>query len=794
MKYKLDMQPQAKEAAMVAGTNYRFTVLTSRLIRLEYSSTGHFEDRATRMAINRDFPVPAYQVTEKEDMLELLTEHLRLVYNKAEFEESGLRIELRGNFSAYNSTWYYGETGVNLKGTARTLDEADGAIELENGLLSANGYAVVDDSSSCILLDNGWVEPRTEGCIDLYFWGYGREYRQCLKDFFHLSGKTPLLPRYALGNWWSRFYPYTEDSYHELLERFEEEQVPFSVAVLDMDWHVTNIDPKYGSGWTGYTWNKEYFPKPERFLDYLHQKGMHVTLNVHPAEGARGCEEAYPKMAEALGKDAALEEKIDFDASDPEFLDAYFTYLHHPNEKMGVDFWWLDWQQKGGSKKKGYDPLFILNHYHYLDNGRDGKVPMTFSRYAGLGSHRYPVGFSGDTFATWASLDFQPYFTLTASNAGYGWWSHDIGGHMHGTKSDEMFVRWIQFGVFSPIMRIHSSDNPFFVKEPWAYDSHVCGILKRYLRLRHQLIPYLYTMNYRCHEEGEMLIEPLYYREPFENQAYYARNEYYFGTELLVCPITTPADRAAGLASFDAWLPEGDWYDVFTGARYHGGKSLTLYRSMENIPVLAKAGAIVPLASEECVENEVANPKDLTVLVFAGADGSFTMYEDNFDKETMEDGSSAETRFTYTDGETAGLVIETSDESCILPAERTYTVKLYGLGKAEQVTVSVNGESFAHTVDYEEKTGCIIVQLSKPAHGGRLELSVMTKRQEKGAYRLREAFEILDKAQIAYDLKKDAYDILKSNLLLPALIGRLHMLNLGDTLMGALLEILTREA
>lgn len=794
MKYKLDMQPQAKEAAMVSGTNYRFTVLTSRLIRLEYSSTGHFEDRATRMAINRDFPVPAYQVTEKEDMLELLTEHLRLVYNKAEFEESGLRIELRGNFSAYNSTWYYGETGVNLKGTARTLDEADGAIELEDGLLSANGYAVVDDSSSCILLDNGWVEPRTEGCIDLYFWGYGREYRQCLKDFFHLSGKTPLLPRYALGNWWSRFYPYTEDSYHELLERFEEEQVPFSVAVLDMDWHVTNIDPKYGSGWTGYTWNKEYFPKPERFLDYLHQKGMHVTLNVHPAEGARGCEEAYPKMAEALGKDAALEEKIDFDASDPEFLDAYFTYLHHPNEKMGVDFWWLDWQQKGGSKKKGYDPLFILNHYHYLDNGRDGKVPMTFSRYAGLGSHRYPVGFSGDTFATWASLDFQPYFTLTASNAGYGWWSHDIGGHMHGTKSDEMFVRWIQFGVFSPIMRIHSSDNPFFVKEPWAYDSHVCGILKRYLRLRHQLIPYLYTMNYRCHEEGELLIEPLYYREPFENQAYYARNEYYFGTELLVCPITTPADGAAGLASFDAWLPEGDWYDVFTGARYHGGKSLTLYRSMENIPVLAKTGAIVPLASEECVENEVANPKSLTVLVFAGADGSFTMYEDNLDKETMEDGSSAETQFTYTDGETAGLVIETSDESCILPAERTYTVKLYGLGKAEQVTVSVNGESFAHTVDYEEKTGCIIVQLSKPAHGGKLELSVMAKRQEKGAYRLREAFEILDKAQIAYDLKKDAYDILKSNLLLPALIGRLHMLNLGDTLMGALLEILTREA
>lgn len=112
-----------------------------------------------------------------------------------------------------------------------------------------------------------------------------RERRQCLKDFFRLSGRTPLLPRYALENWWSRFYPYTEESYHALLERFQKEQVPFSVAVLDMDWHVTNIAPKYGSGWTGYTWNREYFPEPERFLKYLHQEGMHVTLNVHPAEG-----------------------------------------------------------------------------------------------------------------------------------------------------------------------------------------------------------------------------------------------------------------------------------------------------------------------------------------------------------------------------------------------------------------------------------------------------------------------------------------------------------------------------
>ena len=792
MDNKLEMQPKAGAAAMVTGAKYRFTVLTSRLIRLEYSSTGQFEDRATKLAICRDFPVPAYEVAETDETLELSTEHLRLVYNKQEFDENGLRIELRGNYSAYNSTWFYGDKGATLKGTARTLDEADGAIELEEGLVAANGYAVVDDSSSCILLENGWIEPREAGNVDLYFFGYGREYKQCLKDFFRLSGRTPLLPRYTLGNWWSRFYPYTEESYHALLERFQKEQVPFSVAVLDMDWHVTNIAPKYGSGWTGYTWNREYFPEPERFLKYLHQEGMHVTLNVHPAEGVRGCEEMYAEMAQALGKDAEAEEKIDFDVSDPDFLKAYFTYLHHPNEGLGVDFWWLDWQQKGGSKKKGYDPLFLLNHYHYLDNGRDGKVPMTFSRYAGLGSHRYPIGFSGDTFATWESLDFQPYFTLTASNAGYGWWSHDIGGHMHGTKSDEMFVRWIQFGVFSPIMRIHSSDNPFFVKEPWAYDAHIGAILKRYLRLRHQMIPYLYTMNYRCHRDGEMLIEPLYYREPFEAQAYAAKNEYYFGTELLVCPVTTPAEKETGLASVAAWLPEGSWYDIFTGAQYSGGRGLTLYRNVEDIPVLAKAGGIVPLTADACVENAAVNPEQLLVLLFAGADGSFTMYEDDLEEQRIADSSKAETEFIYTEGDACRLEIKTTDENHILPENRKYTIRLYGVEKAQKVTVLANGKSIDHTVCYDEKTGSVIVQLSETEP--ELVVEVVADKRQKGVGLEKEVFGVLDQAQIAYDLKKDAYDVIRNGRTVPEILARLHMLPLSDSLYGALLEILTREA
>ena len=196
---------------------------------------------------------------------------------------------------------------------------------------------------------------------------------------------------------------------------------------------------------------------------------MRTTLNVHPADGVKGHEEMYVEMAKAMGVDYEKEDPVICDLADPNYLEAYFDILHHPREEEGVDFWWIDWQQGSNCKIEGLDPLWILNHFHFLDSKRNGKRPMTFSRYAGPGSHRYPIGFSGDTLMTWESLDFQPYFTETASNIGYGWWSHDIGGHMLGYKNDEMEARWTQLGAFSPIMRLHSSCSEFNGKEPWRF-------------------------------------------------------------------------------------------------------------------------------------------------------------------------------------------------------------------------------------------------------------------------------------------------------------------------------------
>ncbi|MBR1692156.1 MAG: alpha-xylosidase, partial [Lachnospiraceae bacterium] len=368
--------PAAQKEAIVQGEKYRFTILTDRLIRMEYEREGRFNDAVTQRVVCRTFPPVEFRVIDEPMRLEIITEQLHLYYNKREFSAEGLSVQLKGGFAVYGSNWHYGDSLKDLKGTARTLDNIDGAVELEQGLLSRDGFTVLDDSGSALLTADGEVKGREFKEEDLYFFGYGHDYLGCLKDFYTLCGKVPLLPRYALGNWWSRFYAYTEETYLKLMDRFREHQIPLSTAVIDMDWHLTELPEKYGSGWTGYTWNREYFPDPERFLKALHERSLHVTLNVHPADGVRAHEAAYRDMAKALGIDYEHEDKIPFDITDPDFTEAYFKYLHHPNEKKGVDFWWIDWQQGSGSAIAGVDTLWLLNHVHFLDSKRDGKRPM----------------------------------------------------------------------------------------------------------------------------------------------------------------------------------------------------------------------------------------------------------------------------------------------------------------------------------------------------------------------------------------------------------------------------------
>lgn len=714
-RFSIPMASANPHNVLVIGS-VRISVITPRLIRVE---TKPFTDYATQIVWHRDLGEVEFTVANEGSMIYLRCAEVAYVINtKGELLFVKENDRLLSNFAK-----------GNLGGTARTLDNTLGPIPVGKGLVSKEGVTVMKDNS--LLLVDDAIRQREGKGKDYYVFAYGRDYRACMRAFYAICGEIPLVPRYVLGNWWSRYKAYTQGEYMDVIRRFEQEKIPVTVATIDMDWHWTDVIKRFGKeakpvptdnfsdkflstfqpGWTGYSWNTELFPDHRAMFDELRQKGYHITLNVHPSHGTRFFEDMYQEMCAAVGKDPATKEYIPFLLGDKKVLEAYFDVLHHPYEEEGVDFWWLDWQQGKRSDVPKLDPLWGLNHYHYLDCDRGEKRPLILSRYAGEGSHRYPLGFSGDSCQNWASLRFQPYFTATATNAGYTWWSHDIGGHHFRKKDDELYLRWVQFGIFSPIHRLHSSANEFMGKEPWKCGDVAHRVIADCMRLRHQLIPYIYTANYRSHTEGLALCEPMYYAYPDEEAAYRVPNQYRFGAELIVAPITARRSRRTGRAGVKVWLPGGTYTDFFTGDVYEGGRYVWMYRDVSSIPVLAKAGAIVPMYANGTA-NDLSNDQPYRIRLFAGK-GAYTLYEDDGESKAYRRGVCAKTRIEQsTDGDTWMVHLAPAEgDVSVLPTTRRYLFAFENLSDArctvDGAAVAMDGNTVA--VDVDVSKGCTVV-------------------------------------------------------------------------------------
>lgn len=802
-------QSVCKKEAVICGKNYRFSVLTSRMIRMEYDAEGIFEDRATQAVLNRNFDVPEYRKKENDSMLEIITDVLHLVYVKEKpFASETLSVQLIGEYGKlthiHRNIWRFGEEIYDLGGTVRSLDSdyrctcintegedyyEEGTalgtkVQLGRGLVSRFGCSVLEDKDSVVLLPDGFVEERRTGIEDSYFLGYGHDYYGCLKDFYHLCGAQPLLPRFALGNWWSRYYEYTQEEYQKLIQNFEDHQLPFCVAMVDMDWHKK--DEHYGRGWTGYSWNHDYFPEPEKFFRWMHKHGLRVSLLDHPADGVRGHEENYRDMADAMGKDYGADDTIPFDFADPNYIENYFRFMSKPLEKIGMDFWWIDWTQGSCTQIKGLDPLWALNHYHTVYCRQKGERPLILSRFAGPGGHRYPVSFSGDTIVSWKSLAYQPYFTATSANAGYSWWSHDIGGHADGTKDDELETRWVQFGVFSPIFRLHNTKNPFNGKEPWRYSPLAERAMTAYLQLRHRMIPYLYSMNYLCHTAGMPVITPMYYRYPECEEAYSVPGEYFFGTQLLVCPITKPMKDRLRKGKVTAWLPEGIWFDFFDGIRYEGNRWMDLYRGIENIPVLAKAGGIIPLAEVDGISNSTENPECLKLKVYAGADGEFHLYEDDGVSAGTE-GSFSDIKIEFNWKEGFLKIHPAVGNTDSVPQERAYVVEFIGL--KEPSGVFLEGAKGMQS-DYDTFQHRFTCRIPRTSIGSEVMI-LLGKNLELADNLIEERlFAVLDTMQIEFNLKNRIYQTVQKYAEPRDSISELQTMIKDQELLGIVTEII----
>ena len=484
------------------------------------------------------------------------------------------------------------------------------------------------------------------------------------------------------------------------MDTFRDKGVPLSVCVLDMDWHWVyekKVKDAGVSGWTGYSWNTNLIPNPPQFLEEMHERGLRLPACDHPADGVQPYEDAYPDVCKAMGRDPSTKDPVPFDITSKEYVDAYFDIVLARLEKDGLDFFWQDWQQGEVSPLPGVDPIQPLNHFHFHNMKRSdhSRRPFIFSRFAGPGSHRYPVGFSGDSIITWESLQFQPEFTATASNIGFGFWSNDIGGHMHGYRDDELATRWVQLGALSPINRLHSTNNPWMSKEPWNFPPEACAAQTAALRLRHQLVPYLYSMAVRATRDAEPLVQPLYWHHPQRSEAYKNKNLFTFGSELYVAPLTSPRDSGSKRSKVDAWLPPGRWVDIFGGIVYDGDRSVALYRRLDEYAVLATEGSIIPLAAPVDASNaEFATPlpTHLHVKVIVGKDGTFELHEDDGTGDDLSNVNLVTTtlRLDYSGKQFTIAPATGSNAQSIVPSKRTWTIEFVALDWRAKPVAFVN--------------------------------------------------------------------------------------------------------
>ena len=711
--------PEADPRAVVEAGNARFTVLTPQLIRMEWSEDGRFEDRATLTFVNRRTPVPDFKVRDTKSRLTITTPALTLTYTKGgRFSDKNLKAVFRLN--GREVVWTPGtEDPQNLMGTTRTLDRCDGKKlgrePMEQGLLSRSGWAVVDDSPRHVLTPDGsvwkeWVEARPAGDRqDLYLFAYGHDYKQALADFQLVAGRAPLPPKYTFGYWWSRYWQYSDNEFVDLVQKLKSMDVPIDVLIVDMDWHETwglrkSNSPKdeYGQriGWTGYTWQKELFPSPANFLKWTENEELKVALNLHPASGIQPYEAVYDDFTKEYGW-SEKGKSVPFKIDERKWADAYFKTVLEPMERDGVDFWWLDWQQWKESKyTPGLSNTFWLNHtfFNHAERQNPGLRPFIYHRWGGLGSHRYPLAFSGDTYATWPMLAYLPYFTATASNVNYGWWGHDIGGHMfHKTQKatdPELYTRWLQYGVFTPIFKTHSTKDPRIERCIWCFPDHMF-LMRDAIRLRYTLAPYIYNAARENYDTGVGMCRPMYYDYPESDKAYETPEQFMFGNDILATTITQPVDSITGLAPRTIWFPEGAWFDCATGSMYEGGRTEELHYTLAENPHYAKAGSIIPM-NPATVKN-LQQPCDTLVLTFIpGGDGQLRHYEDDGMSQQYKTNYAVTTVSKKQEGNTVRVRISPREGSFAGASDnRSYELRFPAVFPPK--SVKVNGKELAYS-------------------------------------------------------------------------------------------------
>ena len=506
-QFKLDLtKSKTPSSCVFRGNRYRISILSDTLIRFEYSDEGKFNDYPTFFASNRSFSEPKVIIEEDNNILIIKNDRFVIEYHKEKpfigsklLPEQFLKVFVNGT----DKMWYFNHPEVrNLKGTSYSLEDPSGRVKLEKGLFSLDGFTSFDDSRTPILDANGNVLAPNYKNIDTYLFIYENDFGVGLKDYFSLTSLPPLIPRYALGVWWAKNEKYTETDIQNLVNKFRKYDIPFSVLLLG-----DYARRKHNNSEVSFTMNKEIFPNTVALANYLHQNHIFLGTNVK-TDGALSQEELHFNEFKAAYK-REVPGLLPINVYDSAFMDSFLKTIVTPYITAGIDMLWIDDKTNNNLRN------FTMNYYLYNNFSADQmKRNMIMSRNYGIVPHKYSILYSGNTDISWKTLKVLPFYNSTASNIGVSWWSHDIGGFKGGTEDAELYMRYVQLGVYSPILRLSSEAGKYYKREPWKWDAKTLKVVHDYLNIRHRLIPYLYSEAKRYSQVGSPLIQPLYYKYP----------------------------------------------------------------------------------------------------------------------------------------------------------------------------------------------------------------------------------------------------------------------------------------
>ena len=748
--------------SIIKGEKYRFTVLTERLIRLEYSESSKFTDNLTVSIRNREFPKPEFNIIDTSTTLEIETKYFHIVYEK----EAPL-IGPSNNPSMYfyakiNNTdevWYPNKKdNENIRGNYRSLnDNLNGET-----LFSRNKYAVIDESLSPVIDENGYfnfVDSKT----DIYLFVYNNDFSLALQDYLTLTGKASLIPKYSFGNILLDNRKINSENVIKTIEEFKNIDIYLSTYILG------NFQKEN----TVFLFDKDRFENPKELIKNIHKMGVFLGIKVNPQNGFNEKELNYVELRKFLSPDN--NNLIPCEGNDAKFIDTYIKALIRPIKENGIDFIMNDYEGDIYS-------MWGLNHYTYLNEARkESTRGFIISKNSTISPHLYPITYTGDYVSSFENLEK----IVERQNAYYSNLSimqaNLINGSSNYINNPNLYIRSLQYNIFSPVSILEFSDLKYNISKPWEYGGEYLNLSKELLNLRQRLVPFLYSEYYNYSHKGFLMFQPLYFSMPDALKYKEYKKEYYLANTFLVVPIVKDFVKSTRYTKVDYFLPKGNWYNYFSSEFYEGAKKYSSYFRIDEYPIFVRPGSVI-VKNNDLYPYSYTNPKNLLIEFFPGAGKTYMLYEDDGISQKYLEGNYMKTQISYRN-ELKEYTIDIKPiegKSGVIPELRNYTLVFKNIKNPSLVLVKTMEKTLPFSIKRVGKD--IIIDIKNI---NTLELVTIKLKSEdmlENLYMYEDNVNIdnfIKDLEVPNNLKDKVKDILLSNDNFTGFFKRLELKKLG---------------